>query len=224
MNKDELKILEMLKLQDKLNVKTCGKNWREGHCKKTMKHIYWDLCILDECSELLNSFNWKHWKEGEDNYKNAELELIDILHFLLSKLLSTYNNNAKFLATLMYSSYLYANDLFNNKYGRDKFKLIEKLSKEKNIIPQLDTFFLLGISAFGFTIDKLYNKYIVKNLLNEQRVKLGYQTGEYVKEFKPSFSDKVMEDNEIVFYFIDKGLDPAKAIAKFKQEYKKKDK
>lgn len=43
------------------------------------------LLALDmEKCEAIDSLNWKWWKKGEDNIDNLKVELVDMLHFLVS--------------------------------------------------------------------------------------------------------------------------------------------
>lgn len=76
-------MLNMLNKQNQLNNATNGENWISGVCKNG-KPINWFICMLDELHELLNSTPWKHWKEGEFDYKNIFTEAVDIYHFLLA--------------------------------------------------------------------------------------------------------------------------------------------
>lgn len=44
-----------------------------------------NTAMLQENSELIDSFDWKWWSNREDNIQNAKVELIDILHFWVSQ-------------------------------------------------------------------------------------------------------------------------------------------
>lgn len=88
MNKD-INVTDILKMQDDLNIQTCGEFWRYG-CKGTNKtdgkRTTFALATVQEVSELIDSINWKHWKDvnEKDNVENLKMEMIDIIHFIAS--------------------------------------------------------------------------------------------------------------------------------------------
>jgi dimeric dUTPase (all-alpha-NTP-PPase superfamily) len=49
---------------------------------------YWFLenmrALQQETCEAIDSVAWKWWKKQDDNWNNAKIELVDILHFLVS--------------------------------------------------------------------------------------------------------------------------------------------
>lgn len=47
--------------------------------------LKFNLAMVQENSELIDSLHWKWWKAGNDDIKNAKIELIDILHFWVSQ-------------------------------------------------------------------------------------------------------------------------------------------
>lgn len=42
------------------------------------------LAMQQEQAELIDSLDWKFWKKGENDWDNAKVELVDILHFWVS--------------------------------------------------------------------------------------------------------------------------------------------
>lgn len=94
-NKDKvLGFIEKIKpIQDKLNkTMTKNENYATELVTSTGKRINYGNCIIDECSELLGSVDWKHWKHGKNDFDNLVLELVDILHFVASSLIVADNN------------------------------------------------------------------------------------------------------------------------------------
>ena len=55
------KLEEMFALQERLNIETNGKEWKNG-VSKNGKTINWTRCIYMECCEAIDSFPWKHWR------------------------------------------------------------------------------------------------------------------------------------------------------------------
>lgn len=76
----------MFLMQQKLNDDTCGIGWEQGFAKNG-KMISFRRCVYMECAELIDSFDWKHWKLGKNNFLNVKIELVDIWHFIMSLLL-----------------------------------------------------------------------------------------------------------------------------------------
>ena len=108
---------DMLRMQEELNNKTCGVNWRSNKTDKG-RVIDWKLCMLMETSELFNSLNWKHWKSinDEDDTKNIKIEIVDIWHFLMSYILQK--------KTLDSSKVLLETYIVTTKVGKNKQKVL----------------------------------------------------------------------------------------------------
>lgn len=82
-----LNIKDMLKTQALLNAKTNGENYISSNPRTDKgKFIWYPMCMKAEAAELLDSIPWKHWKYNENEYDidNIRIEIIDILHFVLS--------------------------------------------------------------------------------------------------------------------------------------------
>jgi hypothetical protein len=84
---------ELAKMQDTLNGMTCMGNF--GHANWVSEQWDWGFAVIDEVREIKEHLGWKWWK-GSDNYnqginvdnkKQIQLEVIDILHFGISKTL-----------------------------------------------------------------------------------------------------------------------------------------
>lgn len=67
---------ELFEIQDATNEKAVP-NWRE-------QSLAWDQAILVESGEFIDHMGYKWWSKKEPDIKQAQMELIDILHFLLS--------------------------------------------------------------------------------------------------------------------------------------------
>src|SRR5690606_33861732 len=72
----------LLAMQDELNTYV--------HPEWKKQNFDWSFAIIDEVREIREHLGWKWWKEGyqvgltEANRKQVQLEVIDILHFVLS--------------------------------------------------------------------------------------------------------------------------------------------
>ena len=95
------KWLDMIDKQYRLNVFTNGEKWFLGYTDKG-KRIHWDLAIIDELMELVNSLPWKHWKSINKpiDKENLKVEVLDLMHFYMSLIINiigdeiglSYNN------------------------------------------------------------------------------------------------------------------------------------
>jgi hypothetical protein len=79
------RMADMLDIQDGLNCKFVGEQWKEDAAEHT--RIDYLPTILDEAAELLRSnTQWKFWKKpSPPDIANAKLELVDMLHFAMSE-------------------------------------------------------------------------------------------------------------------------------------------
>jgi dimeric dUTPase (all-alpha-NTP-PPase superfamily) len=223
------KIKEMFTLQQRLNETTNGIGWESGYTKQN-RQINWYRCIYMELSELIDSFNWKHWKDIniEPNWDNIKIEVVDIWHFIMSLGLEEYKNlNRGSLDGLI-------DDTIETKYfyefvneptltsSEDIFIIInsiehfikDSLTKESYSI-LIDDFFEVALQC-GVNIDILYELYLAKNILNEFRQAHGYKDGTY----KKMWGEK--EDNVVLLEILKKEMMSADRLYReLETQYKK---
>lgn len=220
---------EVIALQDKFNNETNGFAWRKG-ITKNGKIIDWDLALLQETSEMIDSVSWKHWKNIDKpaDIGNIKIELVDILHFLISRMLVDYSKKevqgilaigyeiaykdsingieAELIkcsekADMCFSHHLIA-------HSKTFMKHILSLSDIKEKDEKLSANLALSLVFFNicklldFTWEDMYKLYISKNCLNTFRQKNGYKTGTYIKNWG---KDEV-EDNKIITDLLEKEL------------------
>ena len=180
-------IQEMFKMQEQFN-ELAVPSWRD-------KNLDWETAILVETSELLESLDYKWWKNGEIDWDNAKVELVDVWHFFMSYImvnttslqqeqiidyiirdfndsdeLEKYDNKA--LTTI--SKYFIKNLLDNEDFSRECiFSDINSVARNFNS--------MMKILDFDYT--SLYKAYVVKNTLNHFRKSNGYKEGTYIKEW-----------------------------------------
>jgi len=188
-------IEQMFLLQKQLNDETNGEVWIKGYTKENRK-ISWYRGIYMEVAEAIDSFNWKHWKniDDEPDWDNIRVELVDIWHFVMSESIRIEDQS-------------YANKYLDMKAKDDydidalisllemmlKLSITSSIDKEVNNIREItDTFFTI-ISHLGIDVEDLYKRYVIKNQLNTFRQKNGYKDGSYIKNWGG------VEDNVIAF-------------------------
>lgn len=193
------KISEMISLQDKLNIQTCGKHWTWGLTDKGRK-INWKRCIILESTEAMESFNWKHWKDisGSHDEDNIKIEIVDIWHFVMSYLISCYLNyniwdrikNLNDLSseiTNVFNKYQFRWYMRDYEDRLESFEclihdcLIDIYEDDIFALMDLVETFIILMDHNNISLDELYSLYIVKNTLNKFRQDNGYKEWTYVK-------------------------------------------
>jgi len=200
-------IKEMFTLQQKLNDETNGVGWENGYTKND-RMINWKRCIYMESAELIDSFNWKHWKDinKATDWENATIEIVDIWHFVMSLLLEEYKttnrgNINKLVADVVD---VHGFERFSkepeNRENADTMEVINDVEAIMHITtaPQIDLFdgllkdyFAMSLKC-GVNLKILYKFYIAKNVLNQFRQDNGYKEGTYKKVWGTK------EDNEVM--------------------------
>jgi len=91
--------------------------------------------IALECAELIESSGWKWWKKlpewDEDNIHNLKVELIDILHFLVSAMI-VMNMTAEDVYNLYMKKKQLNVDRQDNGYKDGTYKKFDDNGKEDN--------------------------------------------------------------------------------------------
>lgn len=211
-------IKKMAELQDTLNAKTTGKNWRNDGNK-------YDRALRQEAAEAMDSLPWKWWKDIDTATTDAEnliIEAIDMLHFALSDLMVKREVSWDFMhnqITKIYNkkeSELSGNDLAIAI--EDKIDDIVRSSffNPDNTVWEIFKLFRL----IGLTYEDVYKIYIGKNVLNTFRQDHGYKEGFYTKQWfgheDNVFMMKIVIGEDIDIDHIEKSI-----YGKLKETYRK---
>lgn len=213
-----MKLEKMFSLQNDLNNYTNGLGWVDGFTENGLE-IDWLRCVRMEMVEAIDqSISWKHWKNikdtkqyepiGKDGLNNLEIEIVDGWHFLMSEAIKQCwekETISKILSLENKSIYLKGKNLVNSIDNIQK--LCFKYEDDNTFDNFMELIELYTLVSFAFlNINKLYEKYILKNVLNIFRQKNGYKDGSYIKEWGKNkiednkFIDKYIENNqEIIF-------------------------
>ena len=220
------KVKSMFQLQQKLNDETNGIGWEDGYTKQG-RLISWRRCIYMELAELVDSYNWKHWKDIniEPDWENAKLEVIDIWHFVMSLGLEEYKYNKKELSDIVKCviESQYFNDFVNTPAPVPEEDIYITITTIEHFIKNclqgesfnklIDDFFEVALLC-GVNIDVLYKYYIGKNILNMFRQDHGYKDGKYIKVWDGK------EDNEVMMEILaTKTLDADGLYSELKEIY-----
>ena len=210
-------IEQMFNLQKQLNDDTNGEIWFTGVTRENRK-IFWYQCIYMEVAEAIDSFNWKHWKniDNEPDWTNIRVELVDIWHFIMSESIrindEKYAN--KFLG-LQPKGDFDVDVLVNSLESMLSLSVTSSIKPETNNIREITDLFFTIISHLDINIEDLYKRYVVKNQLNTFRQQNGYKDGTYIKLWNG------VEDNVIAFKIMDKNptITPIELYKKLDFEY-----
>ncbi len=195
----------------------------------------WDTAIIVEIGEAIEHLPWKWWKHNTNSTTNTfntdqfSLEVIDIWHFILSKLLqlTCVTNGEQIRNVESVIAELVSSDLFedlfytgfnsaahNEFYPKTqyiiehlKYMLTTLMCSEPRvdiIFPSLFEDFTKICNVIGINdLTKMFNLYVGKNALNKVRQVNGYKTGEYYKLW-----DDIHEDNYFMMQILRRYSDP----------------
>jgi len=210
-------IKQMFELQKDLNDETNGTIWTEGATKEG-RIISWHRCIYMEAAEAIDSFNWKHWKniEGEHDWDNARVELVDIWHFIMSEGIHIGDTG--------YAEAFLEVEPDKEPDGEKLVEIFEKIvaASSQSCVDHTENKFHLVVNLFfealktiGMDVPELYKRYMVKNQLNRFRQDHGYKDGTYIKMWDAA------EDNVIAFHIMEEhpDLTPEQLYNKLEKEY-----
>lgn len=191
-------ITKLMYMQDELNTYI--------HPEWKTQDFNWDTAIIDECQEILEHLGWKWWKKGykhgltNSNIAQIRLEVIDILHFILSldiqegalaDNLLTYINHELIVRDIWTATDFMRTDAATG-------------------VSTLAGWALLAHSV-DLTEQQVLETYTQKYVLNKFRQDHGYKDGSYVKvwdvninlDFITVTSGGPMEDNEVLAAVVD---------------------
>lgn len=171
----------------------------------------WDLAIIDECMEIHGHLGWKWWKPSYQcgltaaNKSQVRLEVIDILHFLLSQW-AEWEKTEPMTASLV--ELINGIELIEGDLYKQVTSMIRILTSRKGNPVLMWCLIALNV---GLTEQEILETYTQKYVLNKFRQDHGYKTGEYVKEWEiltgsgpivdgvgTEYTSKLMEDNEVL--------------------------
>ena len=170
--------IEVCKMQDALNTKTKGADWK-------IQNLAWDTAVIDEAAEAMNHLGWKWWTPPvEPNIPQTKLEIIDILHFTISGLLVAASDDLEDLYQQL-----------TNAIGDMEPEQVVELNTWNTIDCLKEIIGNSIVNNFGFAVymsvhaastlgmspTDVYNMYIGKNVLNQFRKANGYKEGTYIK-------------------------------------------
>lgn len=175
-------IRSMLSLQEQLN-SLINSDWR------SRRHP-WHRAIFVESAELLDHIGWKWWKHQQPDVPQAQIELVDIWHFILSDALQRADIESA--ATALHA------DWHSPRLPLNLFDLqsqIEQFAATTVKYARPDTTAFKHLcDGLELSSSQLYHQYVAKNVLNVFRQQNGYKEGSYIKVWR-GHEDNVWLEN-----------------------------
>lgn len=169
--------ISMLKRQIRLNTQVSGIGW-------ATTEYPWHTALWVECAELMETTDWKWWKDTKFKEEKFKAELMDIWHFGMSMLAIEFgiSNTQDERALKLLASYL------SRQYETITQGVVDGARIKDNIERIAETAFyrrfdsdsfMLVMHHAGINFGDFYIRYLAKATLNEFRINNGYQTGQY---------------------------------------------
>lgn len=209
LNKRNLTFKEIAEVQSILNSKADpnNPNWIEVRTENDFK-----LASILEMAEMIESTPWKWWKGGKADLWNIKIELIDMLHFMISNVAmrgTIKENEANQVLGFkegeeIVKTFFYEND--ENK-GADRDVSMDIFKALVNDEYNFD-FINEVVKGGGLEANEISSIYIAKYTLNEIRWEGGYALDQY-KKMKAGYVDEkgnaveAVEDNVFLKELVD---------------------
>lgn len=183
-----VQIESLVRMQDELN-QLLNPKWKDARW-------YWNLAIKDELMELAEHLGFKWWKAGfrtgvvDSNRVQCQLEVIDVMHFDISKLTSAAANYSAQAILERYNQ-----EVPESLKPRAGYELVSL----NRLMDNKDVKFMIPIlmQMTGLTPAMVLEVYTKKWVLNKFRWANGYGDGTYVKKW-PTPEGGWLEDNEVL--------------------------
>lgn len=209
LNKRNLTYKDIADVQTILNTKADpnNPNWKEVRTENDFK-----LASILEMAEMIESTPWKWWKGGSADLWNVKIELIDMLHFMISNVAmneSITDEDAVKVLGFATEAEVQKNFFYNNNEddGADRdvcmdiFKALVNEDYGYDLINEV-------VKGGGLEANEISSIYIAKYTLNEIRWEGGYAMNQY-KKMKSGFIDAngvevpAVEDNVFLKELVD---------------------
>lgn len=164
----------LIRMQDNLNKRTIGDDWVNGDQNFL-------LAAGMEAAEAIDHHGWKWWKASTPDMDQLRMELVDILHFVLSDTIRHDMTDTLYrdFPTLPANSNLL---IILTRLAGECFDDVD--------LDQVVYYLYAAFKAAGMSSDEIFKLYVGKNVLNAFRQNNGYKEGTYIKVWSGK------EDNE----------------------------
>ena len=180
MSDTKIKLITMLQLQGEMN--------RWVHEDWANQGFEWYRAIWIEAGEMLEHYGWKWWKHQQPDLAQVKLEVVDIVHFMLSQELTSGDDHDTIADRI-------AAQLALPRSTQNLKTTIELLAMETLQDASAHFDIVAGLMRqLDMDFNELYERYVGKNVLNIFRQDNGYKTGEYRKSWDGREDNEWLED------------------------------
>ena len=177
---------KMFDMQEILNIKYNGKNWRHEVSSGKLK-----LAFLEECSEFTSELesDWKWYKNKDAKYNRqaALFELVDSIHFAMS--LALYRHPLDYIKLRLNWASGYSPTMYSpvtdkhNQYVKAITRFLTACDRDnlEDMIIGILNMCQVGGQMFECSPGEIFQAYCIKNQRNHLRVEGGVMTGDYDK-------------------------------------------
>lgn len=159
----------------------------------------WKRAMWVEAAELADHIGYKWWKNvnGKQDREQILLELVDILHFLLSDVIidKPEHTNYQICESLISANEFVSKRFQLNGEKEDNLKAIEDFVFDciENRRAVVKSYFVV-VRNLGFIFDDIIDYYLGKNALNLYRLDHGYKSGDYQKIWQGKEDNVVLDE------------------------------
>ena len=179
----------MMERQNEVNITAKGSEW-------STQGFDWRLAISQEAAELIDSFDWKWWKKMKVDVDNAQIEIVDIWHFILSIMIEEGIEPDDMMAS-RFDALTKTGEVSVDE-DKDEiikhFKNINKMAANDRPAIEIADALLMSAGKIGMSLDDITKLYMGKAVLNEFRQEHGYASGTYIKIWNDLEDNEVMKD------------------------------
>jgi len=196
----------MLCIQHDLNKKIMGEDYINSN-------IPFYRAAIVESTELMDHRGYKWWKKQEEftpeRLQQAQLEIVDIWHFLMSHLIvDKYDTDSDCVISeecFDLLEHCVTDSSSIEQTQESQLRTIDNFISSLTSEPILEHHFMSYcvdfsnmMAAFDLSFDELYEMYIGKNALNYFRQNNGYKEGTYNKNGWINNQGEQVEDNVVL--------------------------
>lgn len=190
----------------------------EDYVENTPENVDFNLAADKEFFESFDHLNYKWWKKDLISLSQYALEMVDVIHFIISEaIVRSAQNRGMSVSDAAEFTFSHSHDE-NRKNMLNEFSAVlqAELNEKGNTVDEILVYITAGqresfvsgnlidklqialtmAQLAGCTVEDVFNKYVAKNALNIFRASNGYKDGTYIKMWNGK------EDNHYIEQFM----------------------
>ena len=146
--------------------------------------LYLRAAAVESFETIEHVSSWKWWKASNPDFKQASMEMVDILHFVISEQIIRFNGDLKATEECIVEQLQQTETdvIPQSEYDIEELNVAIETLAGKFIQREIDYQLFFKVTRMcGLSITDLFTWYVGKNALNNARQALGYREGTYNK-------------------------------------------